>query len=97
MACDQRMAVKFDAFAVGMTAQVGGLTEIDVDALLTKAEQLLGSGDQLTRAICGFATQYQLARYQPDKLAELGRHLVAYVNAINTSDPPDLGRKDIHG
>lgn len=97
MAHDDRMAVKFDAFAVGMSAQVGGLVEMDVDALVTKAEQLLGSDDQLTQAITGFATQYQLARYEPARLAELGRHLVAYVDAVNTPEPPDLNRRDIHG
>lgn len=97
MSYDPALSVRFSAFAVAQQAKINSLEPSSVDDLVTRAEQLLGSGDVLTRAITGFATQYQVARHQPDRLAELGRDLADFIDRLNVPVPPDHGRRDIHG
>ena len=97
MKCEARLSVKFDAFSVGMRAQVNDLNQTDIDALIAKSEQLLGSDDILARAITGFATQLQLNPRDPDWLKQQGRALTDFIATLSIPVPPDQGRKDIYG
>lgn len=91
-----RSLVVFDAFAVGMRAKVGPVDQIDIDHLVAKAEQLLGSSDELTRAIMRFATQYQICQLDRAVVAQLGEELSDYAQSqtyvLNARE-----RRDIDG
>lgn len=90
-----RVSVKFDAFSVAMQAKVGGLQQLDIDALVTKAEQMLSSDDPLTRAVNSFATQYDIADER--RRRELGEDLLATIQSMNMPEPPGQDRRDIYG
>lgn len=97
MSHDNVLAVKFDAFAVAMQAKAGGLEDFDVDSLVAKAEQLLGSDHPVARAVMAFATQYQLDPRDAVHVAEHGDILLAAIDRLNVPEPPDMGRRDIYG
>ncbi|GHF33152.1 hypothetical protein [Seohaeicola zhoushanensis] len=96
MTYDQIVAVKFDAFAVAMQAKAGGLQQLDIDALVTKSEQLLGSAHRLSLAITHFATMWDVAQSDPQRVS-LGDELLTFVQALNMPEPPGQDRRDLHG
>jgi hypothetical protein len=92
-----RVAVGLKALAVAMAGKARTLDAQDVHDLVTEAEQVLGSGDELTRAIMEFATQYEVERYCPDLVAALAIGLHRRLELLTVPTPPDVGRADIHG
>ena len=95
MARHEEMQVRFDAFDVALQAKVGGLQQLDIDALVAKAEQLLTSNHRLAREICAFATDYEVAT--PEARRALGDRLLTFVQSENVPQPPGLDRSDIYG
>lgn len=89
--------VMMAAYTVALSAQVGELDALDVEALVSQARDGLPEGDQLGHAITAFATAYELVRRDAERLAEAGEELSRAV--VRASQPVlrDAGRADIHG
>lgn len=94
---DARTGLQLAAFALSMRAKINDVDAMEVDELQGKAAQLLEAGDPLLYAINTFATQYQLCHADPAGLAVQGHNLSDAIARITRPDPPDIGRKDIHG
>lgn len=92
-----RVSVGLKALAVAMSAKARALDAQDVHDLVTEAEQLLGSADDLTRAIMEFATQYEVDRHSPDLVAAIAVGLHHRLELVMQPVPPDQGRADIYG
>lgn len=94
----EHMEVLFSALDVAYQAKVGEVTAFDVDALQSTAEQVLQDHDDPAfRAINSFATEYQLCRYDIDRLAEIGETLRHAVEIESRPVPPGSDRADING
>lgn len=90
--------VMMSAQHVAMRARLGELEQLDVDDMLTRAEELLDHGADLYRAITGFATQFQMARHDAGALAMQGRILQEAVDAAAGLSPaPRPERRDVDG
>lgn len=85
------------AQAVAMRAMIDDLTQMDVDDMRNLAEELLDTDLAIYRAVTGFATQYDLARHDPEALAMQGRILRDAVLAAVGSGPVLAERRDIDG
>jgi hypothetical protein len=83
---------------VAYQAKAGEISDFDVDALQSTAEQVLQDHDDPAfRAINAFATDYQLCRYDVDRLAEIGEALRHVVEIESRPVPPGQERADING
>ena len=93
-----RQAVQMAAFATAMSARTDGLTQNQVDATRTLAEQMLDHGDPLRLAVLHFATMFEEYRYDPAALRLFGEELDRAVNAdLNPGRPALRERRDIEG
>ncbi len=97
MSFDPVRAVYLDALAVGMKARCNGLSQGDVDAMVTRAEEAMPSDDLMFRSITAFAVQFEECRFDPERLAEIGETLTNAVRRLSQPDPVDAGRADIYG
>lgn len=97
MTGNNRFAILSEAVSLGMQAMVGGLDPLDVDALVTRTQQLLDPDDAVARAVTTFATQHEVCRHDPVELARIGAQLRDQMIRIMRPEPPDLHRRDIHG
>ncbi len=94
-----RQAVQMSAFATAMSARTDGLTQNQVDATRTLAEQMLDHGDPLRLSIIHFATMFEEYRRDPAALRRFGDELD---RAVNADLHPDrvarrIERRDIDG
>lgn len=94
---DPRVAVGLAAFSAALRARAGTLDRATVDTLARRAEGLLGDGDPLAGAVAEFARRYGAVCRDAAAVADLGRALGHKVAILSMPEPPDLGRKDIHG
>jgi hypothetical protein len=90
-------AVASDAFAVALSAKVGGLTALAVEQLRSAAEAQLDPDLPLRQAVLQFATMFEADRRDPAALRQHGDELAHAVELALRPDPPDLNRRDIHG
>lgn len=97
MGADARLDVMFGAFGVAMKGIAGQLDPQDVADLVTRAEELLGSAAPEARAVMAFATQYELHRQDPARVADLSKWLRHQLEVLMQAPPVDAGRADIHG
>lgn len=92
-----KIALRMQAFSVAMQAKSGGFDRETVATLRAMAEAQDDQIDPLVRAILTFATAFEDLQGDLNGLARAGEALVAAVDRANVPQPPDLGRKDIHG
>ena len=98
MGGNEFVALRFEAFALGMKARVNGVDAEDVEELRQRAEQLIDDADDpVRRAITEFATQYELCAHDFARLSELGDDLTGRIERANYAPPPGSDRKDTHG
>ena len=88
--------LKFAALALAYRAKVNEVDPLDVDHLLTEADNQLAHDHPIYRGITTFATQYQLAM-DAAAVKACGDVLADLVETWVVPEPPDLNRKDIHG
>lgn len=94
----EQLQVLFAALDVAYRAMDGRVDAFDVDTLQSTAEEVIKDhSDPAFRAINAFATDFQIHRRDPVKLAELGDALRRFVQEETRPVPPDLHRKDIYG
>lgn len=92
------LEVLFAALDVAYQSKAGEITAFDVDALQATAEQVIcDHDDPAFRAINAFATDYQLCRYDIDRLAEIGEALRRAVELETRPVPPGQDRADLNG
>lgn len=92
-----RVACLFDALAVAKSARVADVDGLQVERMVTTASQVLDQDDPALRAITGFATQFELHQFDPERLEELGRTLDDALERALRPDPVDAHRRDIYG
>lgn len=91
-----RQAVQMAAFATAMSARTDGLTQHQVDATRTLAEQMLDHGDPLRLAVLHFATMFEQYRRDSVAMRMFGEELDRAVNADMHPDRPQRPvRRDI--
>lgn len=91
-----RQAVQMSAFATAMSARTDGLTQNQVDATRTLAEQMLDHGDPLRLAILHFATMFEQWRRDSAAMRRFGEELDRAVNAdLHPDRPLRTVRRDI--
>lgn len=86
MSPDPQIAIQFEAFDVGMKAEVNDLPQQDVDDLVNRAEELLDTGTPLFRAISGFAVAFELAQRNPDELRGIGNDLTSFIKDLGSAE-----------
>jgi hypothetical protein len=95
---DEHLPALMAAFAVAMNARAGSLTLHMVEDMRIKAEEILRRDHPAYPVIVNFATQYELYRRDPAKLAELGETLDMGVRlAVAPTAPERPFRADIDG
>lgn len=95
---DEHTPALLAAFAVALSARTQTLTAQAVDDMRARAEELLTPTHPVRPAIIAFATQYELHRRDPEKLAELGDELEACLRrAVALQTPERPWRADIDG
>lgn len=94
---DRRLAVRMAAFAAAQSAKAGSLDRDTVERLVAQAARVLPEGDALRHQIEGFAQLYRQYARDPAALHEVGRGLIRFIDGGLPPEPPDQGRKDIHG
>lgn len=89
--------VGMSAFALAMKAKSNQADEMDVEEVVTLAQQMLPSSDPLHRAVTSFATEYQLIAHDADRLRVAGEELSAAVEQAIQPVVPGSDRVDIYG
>ncbi|MEO1024047.1 MAG: hypothetical protein AAFX07_00655 [Pseudomonadota bacterium] len=97
MTGDPRISCLFDAVSVAMSAKVADVDGMQVERMVSVAQQVLEADDPALRAITEFATQYELHAFDAEKLIELGTTLHDALERAMRPDPVDAGRRDIYG
>lgn len=95
---DEHTPALMAAFAVALSARTRTLTPHAVEDMRIKAEELMPRDHLARPAILAFATQYDLHRRNPERLAELGDELEACLRrAVAPPTPERPWRADIDG
>ena len=90
--CD--LSVRFQAFAVAMSAKADMVQRAELEKLKRMADQL-GDGP-LKRAVTTFLSQLRSAVDHQSR-ARLGHDLLTFIDALNVPEVPHLNRRDIYG
>lgn len=97
MVGDPHIALRMEAFSVGLAAQLEDPGPARVESLMARAARLLAPDDPLAAPIRIFGAGYPHVRHRPAARAELGRELTRWVEIVNRPDVPGSDRRDIYG
>jgi len=87
MSAEINVSVGLAALSVAMNAKLGRCDQMDVDAMVATAQQLLKEGDVLRLACTEFATGFEMHWRDPEQIERLGENL-RY--AVELHARPDL-------
>ena len=94
---DPRIALRIEAFAIGMMARVGGLKWSDLGRLLELVDERRPHEPELAREVTEFAEAFHRNRHNPEEVMRLGERLCKVVQLHCLPEPVDAGRRDIYG